>query len=78
MHPVAAAFRDARQLLDVHVSELASSFHLVAPDPLTGGPVQPVEAVELVTAQDLVTGRTRNPSQHRQSVRSEPSIPAKL
>src|SRR6266550_1887486 len=48
VHEVTAAIRNAGQLLDVHVPQLAGLPHRVAADPLPGRAIQPVEAVQLV------------------------------
>src|SRR6266566_514920 len=72
VHEVTAASRNAGQLLDVHVPQLAGLPHLVAADPLPVRAIQPVEAVPLVPAQHPVAGRARQPTQGGEPMRTQP------
>src|SRR3989442_13615340 len=65
MHEVTAALRNAGQLLDVHVPQLAGLTHLIAADPLPRGAIQPVEAVQPGPAQHPGAGRARQSPQPR-------------
>src|SRR2546422_8192667 len=72
MHEVTAALRNAGQLLDVHVPQLAGLTHLIAADPLPGGAIQPVEAVQLGPAQHPGTGRAPPTPQTGEPIRPQP------
>jgi hypothetical protein len=53
---MAAAFRNTRQLLHVHVTQLPRLAHLIAANQSAGGSVKPIQAMELVATKHLVTG----------------------
>jgi len=59
MDVVAPTWRNAAQLLDVDVTEIARVRVLVPADDTTGGPVKPIEAVKSVTTQHGIAGGAR-------------------
>ena len=73
MDKVPAAVGNARQLLDVHVPQLAGLAHFIAPDRATRGPIQPVEPMQLVAAEDPIAGRARQPTESGESMRTQPA-----
>ena len=61
---------DPAQLLDVEVDQLARMGSFVTADHLPGWAVDPREAVQPATNQNLVHGRGRHPGVHGQALRS--------
>src|SRR2546425_1353533 len=72
MHEVTAALRNAGQLLDVHVPQLAGLTHLIAADPLPGGAIQPVEAGPPGPAAHPVKGPARQTPPRGEAMRPPP------
>ena len=71
MNAMAASRRNAAQLLDVHVDQLARVGALIAADRLPGRPVHPGQPVQPVAAQHPVHGGGRQPNQGADPGRAE-------
>src|SRR5438128_8538085 len=71
VHEVTTAIRNARQLFDVHMPQLAGPAHLVAADRATGGPIQPIEPMQLVAAEHSIAGRAWQATQGSESMRTQ-------
>jgi hypothetical protein len=78
MDAVTATPADAAELLHVHVDELAGTGALVTADDPTGRPVQVVEPGEVVTDEDGIDRRGRDPERGGDPVRALLLHPALL
>jgi len=78
VNAMTAANRDPTQLLDVDVHQFAGPLTLIATNQATARPVQPIESMKLVPAQELVASGAGQPRKRRKPMWAQLSTPTQL